>query len=63
MLDNGLSFKDISKQMCSYGKAKHEVTLCSWINDESHIVGPRDVDSFYQIALICNDEEMLADPG
>lgn len=62
MLDNGLSFKDISKQMSSYGKAKHEVTLRSWINDESHIVGPRDVDSFYQIALICNDEEMLSDP-
>ncbi len=62
MFDNGLSFKDISKQMSTYGNAKHEATLRSWINEESHIVGPRDVDSFYQIALICEEEEMLADP-
>ncbi len=62
MFENGLSFKDISKQMCSYGNAKHEATLRTWLNEESHIVGPRDVDSFYQIALICEDEELLTDP-
>lgn len=62
IVDHGLTFKDISKKMSTYGTAKHEVTLRSWLNEESHIVGPREQDAFYQIALICEDEEMLSDP-
>ncbi|HMM22395.1 MAG TPA: DrmE family protein [Selenomonadales bacterium] len=62
MLNNGLTFKDISTKMSDYGTAKHETTLRSWLNEESHIVGPREQDAFYQIALICEDEEMLIDP-
>ncbi|HCX48802.1 MAG TPA: hypothetical protein DG757_07130, partial [Bacillus sp. (in: Bacteria)] len=51
-----------SIQMRKSGIHKHQVTLRSWLNENSYIVGPRDVDSFYQIALICNDEKMLRNP-
>lgn len=60
---NDLSFQYLSQEMQEYGTPKHEVTLRAWLNEESHIVGPREQDAFYQIALICNDKEMLADPG
>lgn len=61
MQDNQLSFRNISEEMANYGSPKHEVTLRTWLNEESHIVGPREKDAFYQIALICGDKEMLAD--
>ena len=57
-----LSFQDLSHKMTEYGTPKHEVTLRTWLNEESHIVGPREQDAFHQIALICDDEEMLANP-
>lgn len=60
--EHGLSFQDLSRKMTEYGTPKHEVTLRTWLNEESHVVGPREQDAFYQIALICDDEEMLADP-
>jgi len=62
MIDNNLSFKDISNEMKQNGIQKHEVTLRTWLNEDSHIIGPRDVESFYQIALICNEKSMLDSP-
>lgn len=62
MEQNKLSFKDVSIKMRKSGIHKHQVTLRSWLNENSYIVGPRDVDSFHQIALICNDEKMLRNP-
>jgi len=57
-----LSLKSISEQMANYGQPKHEVTLRSWLSDECHTVGPRELDTFYQLALICDDKEMQKDP-
>lgn len=62
MVDHDLSYKDISAEMGLNGIHKHEVTLRTWLNEDSHIVGPRDIESFYQIALICNEKDMLDDP-
>ena len=57
-----LSFQDLSDAMQEYGTPKHPVTLRTWLNPESRIIAPREEDSFYQIALICGDDEMLASP-
>lgn len=57
-----LSFQDLSDAMQEYGTPKHAVTLRTWLNPESRIIAPREEDSFYQIALICEDEEMLKSP-
>ncbi len=61
MCDNNKSFSDISESLRSYGLKKHEVTIRSWLNEDAHIVGPRDFKSYAYIAIICNDEQMIKD--
>ncbi|EGO63407.1 DrmE family protein [Acetonema longum] len=60
--ENNLSFQDLSDEMKAYGTPKHAVTLRTWLNPESRIIAPREEGSFYQIALICEDEEMMSSP-
>lgn len=62
MDSKGLTFKDVSNEMAVMGHKKHEVTIRSWLNEESHIVGPRDVDSYISIALISGDKDMQENP-
>jgi hypothetical protein len=62
MQSQRLSFRDISKRLNDLGHRKHEVTIRSWLNEETHIVGPRDEDSFVAIALITGDEDISNDP-
>lgn len=62
MRDNDLSYRELSNEMHKFGHGKHEVTLRTWLDEDSHIVGPRDSESFYEIALITNDSEMLKNP-
>lgn len=57
-----LSFQDLSDEMKEYGTPKHPVTLRTWLNPESRIVAPREEDAFFQVALICEDDEMMASP-
>ena len=57
-----LSFQDLSDAMKEYGTPKHPVTLRTWLNPESRIIAPREEDAFFQIALICEDDEMMASP-
>ena len=57
-----LSFQDLSDAMKEYGTPKHPVTLRTWLNPESRIIAPREEDAFFQIALICEDNEMMASP-
>lgn len=62
MNHNNLSYRDLSNEMNKMGHKKHEVTLRTWLDENSHIVGPRDTESYYVIALITNDREMLNNP-
>lgn len=63
MRRNQLTFKDLSEEMGIIGTVKHEVTLRTWFDEGSHIVGPRDVASFHTIAKITKDSQMSSDPG
>ncbi len=56
------SFRDVAVQMRKMGCARHEVTIRAWLDDDSRIVGPRDLDSFKVIACITQDERMLERP-
>lgn len=60
--DNGLSFKDLSKRMETYGVKKHEVTIQSWLAEDSFIVGPQDNETYIAIAEMTQDTDMIADP-
>lgn len=62
MLKRKITYRDLADKMKQFGKGKHEATLRTWLNEESHIVGPRDEESFYEIALLTEDKEMLESP-
>lgn len=51
---NRLSAADIANQMQSV----HEVTVKNWLDEESHIVGPRDKSSLTKIAVLTSDEDI-----
>ncbi|MCA1292222.1 DrmE family protein [Paenibacillus sp. alder61] len=57
-----VSYKQLSDIMEKLGATKHEVTLRAWLDEESHIIGPRDIDSYRIIAKILQDPEMLSSP-
>lgn len=42
---------------------KHEVTIQSWLAEDSYIVGPQEVEAFIAIAELTRDSDMMADPG
>ena len=57
-----LSFKALSKRLEKHGSKKHEVTIQSWLTEDSYIVGPQDVETYVAIAEMTQNPEMLADP-
>lgn len=54
-----LGYRDLSYIMAQAGTPKHEVTLRTWLDAGSHVVGPRDLDSYKTIATITQDKEMI----
>lgn len=60
--DNNLSFKALAKRLEQYGSKKHEVTIQSWLAEDSYIVGPQDKETYIAIAEMTQDADMLSDP-
>lgn len=60
--DNNLSFNELSKRLEAHGVKKHEVTIQSWLAEDSYIVGPQDNETYIAIAEMTQDADMLADP-
>lgn len=60
--DNNITFKDLAKQLDRNGAKKHEVTIQSWLSEDSYIVGPQDNETYIAIAKLTQDADMLADP-
>ncbi len=58
MRKNNMSYVDIARKLEDLGRPKHQVTIRSWLNEDSRIIGPRDEDSYIAIALITEDNEM-----
>jgi hypothetical protein len=58
MRKNNMSYVDIARELEDLGHPKHQVTIRSWLNEDSRIIGPRDEDSYIAIALITDDNEM-----
>lgn len=56
-----LTYHQLSIELGKFGSTKHEVTIRSWLDEDLHIVGPKDGESFQQIAELTQDEVMLAD--
>lgn len=60
--DNNISFKELSKRLEQCGAKKHEVTIQSWLSEDSYIVGPQDNETYIAVAKMTQDADMLADP-
>lgn len=60
--DNNISYEDLGKRMASAGSKKDYATIRTWIQPFSHIVGPRDVESYFHIAEVTGDKRMQSDP-
>lgn len=60
--DNDISFKELSKRLGQHGAKKHEVTIQSWLAEDSYIVGPQDNETYIAVAELTQDADMLADP-
>lgn len=56
---NTLSPKIIARKMIENGTDVQEITIRGWLDEDSHTVGPRNMSSIEQIALIIGDEHML----
>ena len=52
MEESGKTVRDISSSMAAMGHSRHYVTIRTWLDPESHIVGPRDRESYAAITEI-----------
>lgn len=55
------TFRDISYAMANIGHSRHHVTIRAWLDEESHIVGPRDKAPYATIAEIIGDHSFDPD--
>lgn len=55
------TYSDIAKKMRKIGSSLQEATIRSWLVEDSHIVGPRDVETMGYIAEVTQDVKILND--
>lgn len=55
------TFSDITKKLRKIGSSLQEATIRSWLVEDSHIVGPRDVETMGYIAKVTQDVKILND--
>lgn len=63
MSSHEYTYRKLALIMSGYGITRTETAIRSWLDDDAHIVGPRDEETFKQIAEMTNDKEMLKDPS
>ena len=59
MQTSALSANMIASKMIANGVQVQEITIKGWLDEDSHTVGPRKMDSIQQIALLVENEEMF----
>lgn len=55
------TYSDIAKKLRKIGSPLQEATIRSWLAEDSHIVGPRDVETMGYIAKVTQDVRILND--
>ena len=59
---NGLSYRDLAKELRVLGSSIQEVSVRQWLIEESHIVGPREESTLAYIANLTQDPFLLEAP-
>ena len=57
------TYSDIAKKMRKVGSSLQEATVRLWLVEDSHIVGPRDVETMGYIAQVTQDVKLLNNIG
>ncbi len=63
MNKSGNSAKTIAETMIQNGVSVQEITIRGWLDEDSHTVGPRKMDSIQQIALLAGDDNLFDHAG
>ena len=56
---NNYTYRDVAMRLREVGGTLQEVTICQWLTEDSHIVGPRDEKTLEYIAKITQDSYLL----
>lgn len=59
----GFNFSELTKELGKFGSSLTEITIRSWLTHDSHIVGPNELITIEQIALLTRDPYLLKDPN
>lgn len=60
--ENNLTYEELALRFRKIGIAKHVVTIRSWLDDDLHIVGPKDIESYEAIGELTNNKLIKSDP-
>lgn len=58
----GYTFQTLAQELGKYGSSLKPITIRQWLAENSHVIGPRDENTFEQIAKLTQDSYLLADP-
>ena len=56
---NRLSTKELANELCKTGIGVGEQTIKYWLDDDAHIVGPKDPESIRYIGIFVDDKELI----
>ncbi|MCM1122196.1 MAG: DrmE family protein [Eubacterium sp.] len=59
--ERNYTYRDIARELHKVGSSLQDVAVRSWIVEDSHIVGPRDVKTMKYIAQVTQDARLLGD--
>jgi hypothetical protein len=58
---NDLSYNDISRKMRMHGVSRTEQAIRTWLDEDTHIVGPKDEAAYKCLGMITGDELLIDD--
>lgn len=58
MREENITMKEVTNRMIRNGISVQEPTICRWLDEDAHTVGPRSVNSIAQIGMLVGNEEL-----
>ena len=58
MHKENLSMKEVANRMIENGVSVQEPTICRWLDEDAHTVGPRSINSIAQIGILVGNDDL-----
>lgn len=62
MHNKGFNAQQVSDELAKTGETVHVATVRNWLDEDSHVVGPRDVESIRRIGRLTGIKELMDNP-